>query len=94
MSDPVARPVAELSERGAAILEFEKQWWAFPGTKEAEIRGRFDLSAPRYYQLLNDLIDTPEALARDPLLVKRLRRQRAARQKERSAKRLGFTIKV
>jgi len=94
MSDPAARPVAQLSERGAAILEFEKQWWAFPGTKEAEIREHFDVSAPRYYQLLNDLIDTPEALAHDPLLVKRLRRQRAARQRERSAKRLGFTIKV
>ena len=51
-------------------------------------------SAPRYYQVLNDLIDSPEALAHDPLLVKRLRRQRATRQKERSAKRLGFSIKV
>ncbi len=94
MSDPVARPAAPLSERAAAILDFEKQWWAFAGTKEAEIRERFDLSAPRYYQLLNDLIDTEEALAHDPLLVKRLRRQRAARQRERSAKRLGFNVKV
>ncbi|MFT3970903.1 MAG: DUF3263 domain-containing protein [Micropruina sp.] len=94
MSDPVARPAAPLSERSAAILDFEKQWWSFPGTKEAEIRERFGLSAPRYYQLLNDLIDTEEALAHDPLLVKRLRRQRAARQRERSAKRLGFNVKV
>ncbi|HMR23496.1 MAG TPA: DUF3263 domain-containing protein [Micropruina sp.] len=94
MSDPVARPAAPLSERAAAILDFEKQWWSFPGTKEAEIRARFDLSAPRYYQLLNDLIDTEAALAHDPLLVKRLRRQRAARQRERSAKRLGFNVKV
>ena len=94
MSDPVVRPAAPLSERSAAILDFEKQWWSFAGTKEAEIRQRFDLSAPRYYQLLNDLIDTEEALAHDPLLVKRLRRQRATRQRERSAKRLGFTVKV
>lgn len=94
MSDPVARPEPVLGERATAILEFEKQWWSFAGIKEAEIRERFDLSAPRYYQLLNDLIDTPEALAHDPLLVKRLRRQRATRQKERSAKRLGFSIKV
>lgn len=77
-----------------AILEFEKQWWSFAGTKEFEIRERFNLSAPRYYQLLNDLIDTEEALAHDPLLVKRLRRQRSARQRERSAKRLGFSVKV
>jgi len=94
MPESLARPESALSERAAAILEFEKQWWAFPGTKESEIRERFDLSAPRYYQLLNDLIDTPEALAHDPLLVKRLRRQRATRHKERSAKRLGFSIKV
>lgn len=94
MTEPVAHQTAQLSERGAAILEFEKQWWSFSGTKEAEIRERFDVSAPRYYQLLNELIDTPEALTHDPLLVKRLRRQRAARQKERSAKRLGFSIKV
>lgn len=94
MTDPMARRPGVLSERDAAVLEFEKQWWAFPGTKEAEIRERFDLSAPRYYQLLNDLIDTAEALAFDPLLVKRLRRQRATRQRERSAKRLGFRINV
>lgn len=94
MSDPVARPAAPLSERATAILDFEKQWWSFAGTKETEIRERFDLSAPRYYQLLNDLIDTEEALAHDPLLVKRLRRQRAARQRERSAKRLGFNVRV
>ncbi len=94
MSDPMAITSSGLSEQQASLLEFEKQWWALPGSKESEIRERFDLSAPRYYQLLNDLIDTEEALAHDPLLVKRLRRQRAARQRERSAKRLGFHVKV
>lgn len=94
MSEPAARPAAPLDERSAGILDFEKQWWAFSGTKEAEIRERFGLSAPRYYQLLNELIDTEAALIHDPLLVKRLRRQRAARQRERSAKRLGFNVPV
>lgn len=61
MSDPVTCQEAALDERSAAILDFEKHWWSFAGTKEAEIRERFDLSAPRYYQLLNDLIDTPAA---------------------------------
>ena len=84
MTDPLARPHSSLSEREAAILEFEKLLWSFSGTKEAEIRERFELSAPRYYQLLNDLIDTPEALAHDPLLVRRLRRLRATRQRQRS----------
>jgi hypothetical protein len=38
------------------------------------------------------LIDRPEALEADPLLVRRLRRLRAARQRQRSARRLGFEV--
>ncbi len=82
----------ELSEQQAALLEFEKQWWALPGSKETEIRERFEISPTRYYQLLNALIDSESALAYDPLLVKRLRRQRATRQKERTARRLGVSL--
>jgi hypothetical protein len=80
---------AELSERDRAILTFERQWWRFAGAKEQAIRELFDMSATRYYQVLNLLIDRPEALAHDPMLVKRLRRMRAARQRARSARRLG-----
>lgn len=94
MSDPMAVTSAGLSEQQAELLEFEKQWWALPGSKESEIRERFDMSATRYYQLLNALIDTEEALAHDPLLVKRLRRLRASRQKERTARRLGVNLRV
>jgi len=43
------------------------------------------MSATRYYQMLNELIDRPEALAFEPVLVKRLRRQRAKRERIRSA---------
>ena len=50
------------------------------------------MSATRYYQVLNALIDKPEALAFDPLLVKRLRRLRAASQRQRSARRLGIEV--
>ena len=50
------------------------------------------MSATRYYQVLNALVDRPEALAADPMLVKRLRRQRARRQKAKAARRLGFEI--
>jgi hypothetical protein len=81
---------AELSDRDQAILAFERQWWKFAGAKEQAIRLRFDLSATRYYQVLNALIDRPEALAHDPMVVKRLRRLRAARQRARSARRLGI----
>lgn len=93
MSEPM--PIAagaELSEQQAALLDFEKQWWALPGSKETEIRERFDISPTRYYQLLNALIDSDAALAHDPLLVKRLRRQRATRQRERTARRLGLSL--
>ena len=83
--------VAEgLSERDTAVLGFERQWWKYAGAKEQAIRDLFDMSATRYYQVLNNLIDRPEALAADPMLVKRLRRLRASRQRARSARRLGF----
>src|SRR5436305_9611155 len=79
-----------LSRRDREILAFERQWWKHAGIKEQAIRELFDMSATRYYQVLNALIDTPEALAADPMLVKRLRRLRASRQRARSARRLGL----
>jgi hypothetical protein len=87
-------PVGQLSARDADILTFERQWWKFAGAKEQAIRDRFQMSATRYYQILNALIDKPEALAQDPLLVKRLRRLRATRQRNRSAKRLGIDLTI
>lgn len=81
-----------LGERDREILAFERQWWKYAGAKEQSIREQFDMSATRYYQLLNALIDTPEALAADPMLVKRLRRQRSQRQRARSARRLGAQL--
>src|ERR1700742_490267 len=80
----------ELSGRDREILAFERQWWKPAGAKEQAVRELFDMSATRYYQVLNALLDRPEALAADPMLVKRLRRLRAARQRARSARRLGF----
>ena len=81
-----------LSDRDREILEFERQWWKYAGAKETAIRESFDMSATRYYQVLNALVDRPEALAADPMLVKRLRRLRASRQKARAARRLGFEV--
>jgi len=81
-----------LSERDQEILAFERQWWKFAGMKEQAIREQFEMSATRYYQVLNALIDRPEAIVFDPMLVKRLRRLRSARQRARSARRLGVTV--
>ena len=79
-----------LTEREQEILSFERQWWKYAGAKEQAIRELFDMSATRYYQVLNALLDRPDALEHDPMLVKRLRRLRASRQRARSARRLGF----
>jgi hypothetical protein len=87
-----AEAAPSLSERDREILEFERQWWKYAGAKETAVRENFDMSATRYYQVLNALIDRPEALEADPLLVRRLRRLRAARQRQRSARRLGFEL--
>ncbi|MEI2714335.1 MAG: DUF3263 domain-containing protein [Nocardioides sp.] len=81
-----------LSERDLDILELERHWWKYAGAKEQAIREKFDMSPTRYYQVLNALIDKSEALAADPLLVRRLRRLRATRQRQRSARRLGFEV--
>jgi Protein of unknown function (DUF3263) len=83
-------PPSALSTRDRDLLAFERQWWKYAGAKEQAIRELFDMSATRYYQLLNQLIDRPEALAYDPMLVKRLRRMRAQRQRQRAARRLGI----
>lgn len=78
--------MAALSEREMRILAFERNWWRQPGAKEQAVADTLGLSATRYYQLLNELIDRKEALAFDPVLVKRLRRQRARRQRLRAAR--------
>jgi hypothetical protein len=87
---PTAPAGSELTEREHAVLAFERQWWKYAGAKEAAIKDLFDMSATRYYQVLNALIDKPEALVADPMLVKRLRRLRSTRQRTRSARRLGL----
>lgn len=75
-----------LSERDQRILVFERQWWKHAGAKEQAIRSEFGLSAARYYQMLNAVLDQPSALLFDPMLVKRLHRIRDARTEARAAR--------
>jgi hypothetical protein len=75
-----------LTDLETRILEFERNWWRFAGAKETAIKDLFDMTAPRYYQLLNDLIDRDDALEASPMLVKRLRRLREARMAARTAR--------
>jgi len=73
-----------LSERDMRVLAFERGTWRTAGAKEQAISEVLGISSARYYQLLNELIDSPEALKFDPALVKRLRAQRTRRQRMRS----------
>jgi hypothetical protein len=73
------RRAEQLSELAQRVLTFEQDRARHDRTKEAEIRVEFEMSAARYYQVLNRVIDSPAALAYDPQLVSRLQRLRHAR---------------
>lgn len=79
---------SDLSERELEILAFERHWWRYGVGKEAAIREHLGISSLHYHQTVNALLDRPEALALDPLLVKRLRRLRMTRQRQRSTARV------
>jgi Protein of unknown function (DUF3263) len=79
----------ELDDLDREILEFERDWVEHIGAKEIAVREKFDLTPTLYHQLLNRIIDLPAAEAHAPRLVRRLRRRRAARQEQRSARRHG-----
>lgn len=67
----------------ASVLELERRCSTGGRTKARLIRERLGLSPTRYHQLLVHAIDLPEALAFDPMLVRRLRRLRDARRRAR-----------
>jgi hypothetical protein len=75
--------LTELTDRDQAIIDFERSWWNESGPKEALIRERFELSAARYYQILNELLESTAAYEYDPLVVRRLRRLRDRRRRAR-----------
>ena len=85
--DPVG-----LDDRERRILDFERDAWGLQMPKERAIRETFGVSATRYHQLLHRIVDRPEALAYDPMLVRRLRRLRDVRRKRRTAQQLGITL--
>lgn len=78
-----------LTDTETAVLDFERSWWKFAGAKETAILEAFDWTPTRYYQVVNDLLGRPEAMAYDPMLVRRLQRLRDQRQANRAARRTG-----
>jgi len=80
---PADVPEDGLTERERHILSFERRWWRHAGAKEQAIKDTFGVSATRYYQSLNALLDNQAALAAEPVLVGRLRRLRLSRARTR-----------
>ncbi len=72
-----------LIDREQAILDFERSWWTRDGLKDAMVRELFQVDLASYYQTLNELLDRPDALEYDPLVVRRLRRLRDRRRRAR-----------
>ena len=72
-----------LAEREAAILDLERTAWTLPGRKDDLVRARLGLAPTTYRKLLASLLDDPEALSYDPLVVRRLRRVRDQRRRAR-----------
>jgi hypothetical protein len=87
-----ARSTAALDPRSRQVLDFEREAWKLTVTKERAIRERFGFSPSRYHQLLHRIIDRPEALVYDPMLVRRLRRVREVRRRARTASGLGVRV--
>ncbi|MGZ4590253.1 MAG: DUF3263 domain-containing protein [Actinomycetes bacterium] len=77
-----------LTPRQHALLAFAGRTWRSPGHRAQAIDDLFGLSETRYFQDLNAILDLPAALLADPVLVNRLRRQRADARDARSARRL------
>lgn len=78
---PAGEPLTDDDKR---ILDFAGLTWRYDGNRDAAIRDEFRLTATRYYQRLNALLDRPEALAYAPATVNRLRRVRAEKRMARS----------
>ena len=83
-----ARPVVmsseePLGERARVMIGFEASWFTLDEDRHDAIRARFACSVEDYNHELNWVIDHPEALSIDPLVVRRLRRQRERRRRAR-----------
>ena len=72
-----------MTEDDRRMLDFAGQWWHNAGATEDAIAREFGLSATRYWQRVNRLLDDPEATAYAPDTVNRLWRLRDVRSRRR-----------
>lgn len=74
-----AQARAALDPRVQLMLDLERHWWKFDSDKEAAVRSQLGISLVDFQRSINQLLDDPAVLAADPVLVRRLQRQRATR---------------
>jgi len=72
-----------LTERERSIIDFERTWWTLDGGRDELIRASFDCTPEAFDVELAGLVDSPDALAHDPLVVRRLRRERDRKRRSR-----------
>lgn len=87
---PAPNPPTEdtgLTDLHLEMLAFERTWWKHVGARDSAISEKFGMTPVRYFQILNSIIDRPQALEADPMLVRRLLRLRDERARQRTARR-------
>ncbi|MFT4773599.1 MAG: hypothetical protein ACI83Y_000528 [Candidatus Azotimanducaceae bacterium] len=72
-----------LSERHAAMLDFERSWWSNDEPRDQIVRARFQCSPEEYDAEITIVLENPDAVEHDPLVVRRLKRLRLRARKAR-----------
>ena len=75
-----------MTEEERRMLDLAGQRWNYPGSLEQKVRDEFGISLTRFWQIINQLVDTEKALAYAPITVNRLRRLREGRGVSRAAR--------
>jgi hypothetical protein len=70
---------ARLDLTARTMLQLESRPFKYAGAKQEAIRSTLHMSSAEYHQRLNAVIDSEEALAYAPMVVRRLRRARSGR---------------
>ncbi|WP_083586805.1 DUF3263 domain-containing protein [Agrococcus sp. Marseille-P2731] len=78
-SAPAPQAADDRAQRIRRVLDFEADWVKHGGAKARAIRAEFGWSTTRYYQVLDGLLETQDAVRHDPMLVRRLLRLREGR---------------
>jgi len=77
-----------LTPQQRQILNVENTWPENNSSKRNHIRNELGLSATRYHQLLDALLQNPDALEAEPMLIHRLQRAQEQKKTLREQRRL------